>query len=95
MSPEAGRWIMVFASIAALVHLSKIIALYHLLWCKRERGAFKPMRLFAIQFLIAFLVLLPYQDPKASKAMNRFLLWSSVLMYISWIALACIIGFGH
>ena len=84
---------MLFASLAALMHVAKIIALYHLLWCKRERGAFKPMRLMAIQFLIAILVLLPYQDPKASRAMNRFLLWSSVLMYISWIALACIIGF--
>ena len=49
---------MFFASIAALMHLAKIIALYHLLWCKRERGAFKPMGLMAIQFLIALLVLL-------------------------------------
>ena len=84
---------MFFASIAALMHLAKIIALYHLLWCKRERGAFKPMGLMAIQFLIALLVLLPYQDPKASKAMNRYLLVATVLMYVSWIGLACIIGF--
>ena len=86
---------MFFASIAALMHLAKIIALYHLLWCKRERGAFNTMGLMAIQFLIALLVLLPYQDPKASKAMNRYLLVATVLMYVSWIGLAVIIGFGH
>jgi len=91
MSPEEGKWILFFAAIAWLTHAVKIVVLYILLWRTREDGQRQSMQFMAFLFLLAFLVLLPYQDQKASKVMNRSLMVATVLQYMSWIALAYII----
>jgi hypothetical protein len=95
MTPEEGKWILLFGAIAWSTHVAKVIGLYILLWRSREEGRKGPIQLMAFLFLLAILVLLPYQDPKASKAMNRFLMVATILQYVSWIALAYIILIRH
>lgn len=95
MTPEEGKWILLFGALAWSTHVAKVIALYILLWRGRMEGRKGPMQLMAFLFFLAFLVLLPYQDPKASKGMNRFLMLATTLQYISWIALAYIILIRH
>ncbi len=94
MTPEEGKWILLFGAIAWSTHVAKVIALYILLWRGRE-GRKQPMQLMAFLFILMILVLLPYQDPKASKGINRFLMVVTILQYISWIALAYIILISH
>jgi asparagine N-glycosylation enzyme membrane subunit Stt3 len=91
MSPEEGQWILFFAAIAWLTHAVKIVVLYILLWRTRNNGQRQPIQFLAFMFLLVFLVLLPYQDQKASKAVNRTLMIATVLQYTSWVALAYII----
>ena len=95
MTPEEGKWILLFGARAWLTHAGKFIALYILLWRNREDGRKGPIQMMAFLFLVAILILLPYQDPKASKAMNRFLIVATILQYISWLALAYIILIRH
>jgi hypothetical protein len=91
MTPEEGKWILLFGAIAWSTHVIKVIALYILLWRSREEGRKRPMQLMAFLFLLAILSLLPYQEPKGSKAMNRFLIVATILQYTSWLAIAYII----
>ncbi len=91
MTPEEGGWIMVFAAMAWMTQVAKLIALYILLWRSRRSGQKGHMQLMAFLFLMTILSLLPYQDEKASKALNRFLLVATILQYISWAGLAYII----
>ena len=95
MTPEEGRWILLFGAVACATQLAKAIALYFILWHNHRRGGKGLMQFFGFQFLLVILIMLPYQDPKASKAMNRFLLVATVLQYISWVALAYIILIRH
>lgn len=95
MTPEEGKWILLFGAIAWSTHVAKVIALYILLWRGRKDGQKGPLQLMAFLFLLMILVLLPYQDPKASKGINRFLMVVTILQYISWIALAYIILISH
>ena len=82
---------MFFGALASITHIAKILALYLLLWPAKKGKARNPMQFMAFQFLLLFLMLLPYQDPNASKAMNRFLLVVTVLQYCSWVGLAYLI----
>lgn len=84
-----------FGAIAWSTHVAKVIALYILLWRGRKDGRKGPIQLMAFLFLLAILTLLPYQDPKASKGINRFLMVVTIIQYISWLALAYIILFRH
>ena len=86
---------MLFGVIAWLTHAVKIVVLYILLWRTRQDGQRQPIQFMAFLFLLVFLVLLPYQDQKASKAVNRTLMAATVLQYTSWIALAYIILIRH
>lgn len=91
MSPEEGKWILAFGAVAWLTHFAKAIVLHNMLWRTRNEGQRHPMQFMAFLFLLAFLVILPYQDPKSSRGLNRFLMIATVLQYISWVALAYII----
>ena len=95
MSPEEGKWILAFGAVAWTTHVAKIIALFVLLWYSRQADHRGPMRLLVFLFLLAILVLLPYQDAKVSKGMNRFLMIATILQYLSWIGLAFIIWIRH
>lgn len=53
------------------------------------------MEFMAFQFLMVFLLVMPYQDEEASTALNRTLLGSTIAMYVSWIALLCLLIVGH
>ena len=91
MTPEQGKWILSFGTVAWLTHMAKAIALFVLLWRTRPGDQKGPMRLLVFLFLLTIFVLLPYQDSKASRAMNRFLLICTILQYCSWIGLAYVI----
>ncbi len=91
MTPEQGRWIMFFGGMAWFTHAGKLVAFYLLLWRTRRNDKKGPFQMLAFLFLIAILVLLPYQDRKASKAMNRFLMVATILQYLSLLGLAYII----
>jgi len=95
MTPEEGSWISLFAAIAGLTQLTKFVLLYFLLWRSRHWERRGPLQFLAFLFLMSILVLLPYQDQKASKSINRILMVATVLQYVSWIGLAYIIWFKH
>lgn len=95
MTLGTGRWFVLIGSIALLIHLVKFVALHTLLWRSHRRGRRHPMEFMAFQFLMVFLLVMPYQDEEASTALNRTLLGSTIAMYVSWIALLCLLIAGQ
>lgn len=91
MTLEQGKWILLFGAVAWLTHVAKAVALFFLLWRSRPSDRRGPMRLLVFLLLLALLVLLPYQDRSASKAMNGFLMVCTVFQYAAWLGLAYII----
>ncbi len=91
LSPVELRWFIAFGIVCFASHCGKIILLYAALWRPRPLGRKRPVDALVFMFLCLFLMLLPYQDSKVSKAMNRALLIVTITLYVSWLVLGYLI----